>query len=94
MGLESAVHYVSGSDVAAVCETAVVDGRGQDGSERIALDRGGVDRRVASADASGDGTIRDRIEGGAPGKEAAELRVAQFLVSWLSGLGGNWNVPG
>jgi hypothetical protein len=87
------MHYVSDSDAAAACESVVVDGRGQDGSERIAQNRGGVDCRVASADASGEGTIRDRIEGGAPGKEAAELRVAQLLVSRLNGLGQNWNIP-
>jgi hypothetical protein len=83
-------HHVFDSDAVAAAESAAVDGSGSDGSARISVDRAGVDSRVASTEISGDGLVTDHIEGRAPKKEHAELRVAQYLVGRLNQLGANW----
>jgi hypothetical protein len=87
------IHHVFDDDVASGYESAVVDGLGRDGDERIAVDRGGPDPRVASANAFAAGPITDRIEGKASHKDHAELRVAQYLVQRLNQLGEDWHDP-
>ena len=81
------------ADYGAAAESAFVDGLGGDGSETIRVARGGSDGRVASADATPDGKIADRIEGRASHKDHAEFRVAANLVSRLNQLGANWRSP-
>jgi hypothetical protein len=81
------------ADYGAAAESAFVDGLGGDGSETIRVARGGSDGRVASADATPDGKIADRIEGRASYKDHAEFRVAANLVSRLNQLGANWRSP-
>jgi hypothetical protein len=91
---ESLPHYVYAEDTATAVESCVVDGRGDDGSAHIAIDRADVGLRVASADLSVDGLVSDRIVGSAPGKHIAELRVAQYLVSRLNQLSDDdWPTP-
>ena len=87
---DPAIHHVFDEDAASSYESAVVDGLGRDGDERIAVDRGGPDPRVASANAFIAGPITDRIEGNASHKDHAELRVARYLVQRLNQLGADW----
>ena len=87
------MHHVSASDTASADESAFVDGQGPDGRETIHIDRGGPDGRIASADATPDGKVTDRIEGRASGKDDMELRVAENLVGRLNQLGGAWHTP-
>jgi hypothetical protein len=91
---EPVPHYVYAEDTATAVESCVVDGRGNDGSAHIAIDRADVDLRVASADLSADGLVSDHIVGSAPGRDIAELRVAQYLVSRLNQLSNDdWLTP-
>lgn len=87
------LHHVHDQDVAAAVESLVVDGYGDDGSAHIAVDRIGVDRRVASADVSAHGVVIDRIVGTAPNRDHAELRAAEHLVDRLNQLGADWQSP-
>jgi hypothetical protein len=93
MAEDAMPHQIVDTDGAAAVESLVVDGSGSDGSARISVDRAAVDRRIASADLSADGLITDRIVGGAPKGEQAELRVAQYLVAHLNQLGADWQSP-
>jgi hypothetical protein len=93
MSTDPVLHHVHSEDAAAAAESLVVDGYGDDGSAHIAVDRAGVDRRVASADVSADGVINDRIIGTAPNRDHAELRVAEHLVDRLNQLGADWQRP-
>lgn len=93
MSQGSEIRHVFVSDTAAAHESLIIDGLGNDGSEKISIDRGGFDARVASADASPDELITDHIEGNAPKRDDAELRAAQYLVNRLNQLGDDWNSP-
>ena len=93
MPTDPMLRHVYGQDAATAVESLVVDGYGDDGSARIAIDRAGVDRRVARADVSVDGLVTDRIVGAAPNRDNAESRVAEYLVDRLNQLGADWQSP-
>jgi hypothetical protein len=88
-----AVRHVSLADVGSSYESFYVDGHGDDGSATIRISRGGPDGRVASADATPEGEITDRIAGKASHKDRVELRTAQNLIARLNQLGADWGAP-
>ena len=88
-----AVRHVFLADAGSGYESFYIDGLGDDGSATIRISRGGPDGRVASADATPEGRITDRIDGKASRKDQVELRAAQNLIARLNQLGADWRAP-